>query len=374
MRIGINTRLLINGKLEGVAWYTHEICKRLVHNHPEIEFYFFFDRPYHDKFIFSNNITPVVVGPPARHPFLWYVWFEHSLKKAIEEHQIDVFFSPDAYLSLGLKIPTLISSHDLAYIHYPKHIPYMIRKYYSVYFPRFHEDATRIAAVSNATKSDIIHHYGINEDKIIVAHNACREEFKPLPESKQAEIRLKYSDGKSFFIYLGSINPRKNIPNLIRAFNLFKEQTGSDFKLLLVGTVAWKSGQFEKEMRDSPFAADIILLEEIKKEVYELLASAFALTYVSLFEGFGIPLLEAMASGVPVICSNILPFREVAEDACIYVKPKKPKTIMAAMKELIDKPNHRRDLIQKGFTQLDKFSWDQSAKKIGDALISLARD
>jgi glycosyltransferase involved in cell wall biosynthesis len=371
MRIGINTRFLIQDNLEGVGWYTHEICKRIVRNHPEIEFFFFFDRPYSEKFIFAENVTPVVLGPPARHPFLWYVWFEHSIKNALEEHKIDVFFSPDGFLSLSTSVPTMITCHDLAYLHYPKQIPFLIRKYFIAYLPKFHHKAAFITAVSNATKQDIIKHYKIKEEKILVAHNACRDHFKPINKDRIDLVRNKLTGGAPYFVYLGSINPRKNIPNLIRAFEELKSEESTETKLVILGKKGWNNQEFEKVLKKSKYKEDIIIKEEVGSEVFNIVGAATCMVYISYFEGFGIPILEAMTSGVPVICSNVSSMPEVAGDAALLINPKKIKSIKRAMKKICFDEDLRKELIAKGLVQSKKFNWDRSADAIGKALLNL---
>ena len=137
MRIGINTRFLLPHKMEGFGWYTYEVVKRLVENHPEHEFIFFFDRPYDSNFIFGENVTPVVLFPQARHPFLFYWWFEFSIPKALKEHKCDLFFSPDGYLSLKTSVPQIGVIHDINFEHNPKDLKWLMRKYYQRYFPKF---------------------------------------------------------------------------------------------------------------------------------------------------------------------------------------------------------------------------------------------
>ena len=135
MRIAVNTRFLLKSKLEGFGWFTFETLKRMTMNHPEHEFIFFFDRPYDDKFIFSDNITPVVLPPMARHPILFKIWFNKSVTWALKKYKADVFFSPDGYLSLKTDIPQIGVIHDLNFEHFPNDIPPTPRKYLLKYFP-----------------------------------------------------------------------------------------------------------------------------------------------------------------------------------------------------------------------------------------------
>ena len=122
MRIAVNARILQKGRMEGVARYIYEVTRRIVANHPEHEFIFLFDRPFDPEFVFAENVTAIQIGVPARLPILFKLWFEYSVHRALKKHKIDVFFSGDAYLSLRSKVPSVMISHDLAYIHYPDHL------------------------------------------------------------------------------------------------------------------------------------------------------------------------------------------------------------------------------------------------------------
>ena len=129
MRIAVNTRFLLKNKLEGIGWFTYETVKRLVENHPEHEFYFFFDRPFEEEFIFGKNVHPIVLFPPARHPVLYFIWFEYSVANALKVYKIDVFLSPDNFLTLRTKVPTVLVTHDIAHLHFPEQVNFFDRKY-----------------------------------------------------------------------------------------------------------------------------------------------------------------------------------------------------------------------------------------------------
>jgi len=148
MRIAINTRFLLPHKMEGFGWYTYEIMKRLVENHPEHTFILFFDRSYDAKFVFGENVIPVVLHPQARHPILFRIWFNWSVKRALKKYRADVFFSPDGYLSLTSDLPQIAVMHDLNFEHNPKDLKPTMRKYYQTYFPRFASKAKHIITVS----------------------------------------------------------------------------------------------------------------------------------------------------------------------------------------------------------------------------------
>ncbi len=369
MRIAVNTRLLIKNKLDGTGWFTFETLKRMTKNHSEHEFFFLFDRPYSSDFIFSDNITPLVLNPPARHPFLWYLWFEISVKKTLKKINADLFFSPDGYLSLSSPVKQIAVIHDINFVHRPQDLPFFSRKYYNYFFPKFARKAEKLVTVSEFSRQDIINNFNISYAKTEVVHNGCNEIFKPVSENEKKLTKEKISSGKDYFIFIGTLHPRKNIARLFRAFERFKKASGSDFKLLIVGEKMFMTGEIEKTYLKSAFKDDIIFTGRLApKELHFALASAFAMTFVPLFEGFGIPLLEAMNCDVPVISSNTSSLPEVAGDAALFVNPFDVEDIKNAMLKIIENDDLRKNLIEKGRIRKELFSWDKTAEKLWEII------
>src|SRR6218665_2161300 len=193
MRIGINTRFLLNKRMEGFGWYTYEVTKRLVENHPEHEFVLFFDRPFDPKFVFGPNATPVVLFPQAHHPILFVWWFNWSITKALKKYKCDVFFSPDGYLSLRTSVPQIPVIHDLNFEYHPEDLQRKHRNYYRKYFPKFAKKAKHILTVSEYSKQDIVKLYGIPSDKITVAWNGAADDFKPFQATVILSEGIPYS-------------------------------------------------------------------------------------------------------------------------------------------------------------------------------------
>lgn len=368
MIIGINTRFLLTTKMEGFGWYTFEISKRLVAQHPEHQFVFFFDRPYDSKFIFGENVKGVIVSPPARHPILHAIWYEFSLKKALKKHKVDVLFSPDGYLSLRSKIPQIAVIHDINFEHYPKDLPFFSRTYLRYFFPKYAKKAAKIITVSNYSKADIQQKYGIDGSKITVAWNGASELFKPISEELKSETKLNYSGGESYFIFVGAIHPRKNVQRLIDAFVTFKKTTGSSTKLLIVGASLWRDSGFNLNLPEA-IKSEIIFTGHLQlEELAKLMGSALALTYVPYFEGFGIPLLEAMQCGTPIIAGNLTSLPEVAGDAAIYCDPFNVAAISEKMILLEQSKELQQQLKEAGLKRSIDFSWDISAKIVWDEI------
>lgn len=372
MRIAVNVRFLLKDRLEGIGWYTHEVVRRLVEAHPEHEFLFFFDRPYDPSFVFGPNVTPVVAYPPARHYVLWWWWYEMSLPYLLKKHRADVFFSPDGYCSLRSKVPTVMVTHDIAHVHYPGQIPGWARHYYHRYVPRYLARAERVITVSEFVKQDIAKHYRVSKDKISVAGNGVKTIFQPIDEVGKRQVRQEYTNGKPYFFYIGAIHPRKNVERLIRAFDLFKKQYPSDIQLVLGGRLAWQSTTIEKAWREVECKTDIHRLGYIPEAALpQLLGSALALTYISLFEGFGVPLLEAMQAEVPVITSNLSSLPEVAGEAALLVDPTSEADIASAMQRIAVDADLRKQLIAKGLQQRRQYSWEDTAAHIWQLIADL---
>jgi glycosyltransferase involved in cell wall biosynthesis len=375
MRIAINTRFLLPGKLEGLGWYTYEICRRWAAAHPQDEFFFLFDRPYDPRFVFGPNVHPIVVSPPARHPVLWYLWFEGRLPVILKTIKADVFFSPDGYLSLRSQTPTVMVVHDLAFRHYPGQVPRIVRAFYTHFTPQYLHRASKIVTVSDFVKQDIEKQYALPAEKIVVVPNGGREGFKPLNTLEIQNLRNKYAAGKPYFFYLGALHPRKNLPRLIAAYNLFRQLYGTEVKLLIGGRMAWQTSEIFSAWKSAPFQEDICFLGYLPEETLPgVLGAALALTYVPLFEGFGLPVLEAMFSEVPILASNSASIPEVAGNAALLVNPFDEEAIAHAMWQLWENPALRSSLIQKGRLQRSHFSWDDAADRIYKILEEVSRE
>lgn len=362
MKIAINTRLLLKDKLEGIGWFTYETLKRITKNHPEHQFYFLFDRKYDEEFIFGDNVTPIVIGPQARHPILFDIWFNYSVTRTLKKIKADVFVSPDGYLSLKTKIPQLAVIHDLNFEHYPEDLPPKILKYYKKRFPQFAQKAERIVTVSNFSKNDIIDQYGISTEKIDVVYNGTNEFFSPLNEEEKGLIKSNYTEGAPYFVYVGSLHARKNIDRMLLAFDQFKQSRKSDYKFVVVGEKIWKSVDLEKTLSQLKHREDVIFTGRVStNNLVKLVGASLGLVYVSYFEGFGIPVIEGMKSGVPVITSNVTSLPEVADNAAILVDPYSISEIAEAMEQLTDAAIQNK-YIELGLKRASDFSWENSAQ------------
>jgi len=369
MKIAVNTRLLLKDKLEGIGWFTYESLKRITTQHPEHEFIFIFDRKFNDEFIFSDNVTPVILFPQARHPFLYCWWFDRSIPRLLNKLQPDLFLSPDGFLPSHPKTRTLAVFHDLNFEHYPEDLPFLTRTYYRHYFPKFAQSATRIATVSEYSKQDIISQYRVPADKIDVVYDGASESFHPLTKDEKLVTLQHYTDGKPYFVFIGSLHPRKNLANLFTAFDLFKKANPSDVQLVIVGARKWWTSEIDQAFQRMNFSNDVIFTGRLTPDhLHMVLGSALGLAYVSYFEGFGIPIVEAFRCGTPVITSSVTSMPEVAGEAALLVNPFDPESIAVAMYKIYQYETLRNELGERGYQRKDLFTWQKTADRLWESI------
>lgn len=374
MVIAVNCRLLLANRLEGIGWFTYQTLRRITRDHPEHQFIFIFDRPYDPSFIFSDNITPVVAGPPTRHPVLWFLWLEFVIPRILKKYKADVFFSPDGFLSLRTKVRSVPVIHDISFAHRPADLPFLVRKYYNFFFPRFAKKAFRICTVSMHSQKDLQKTYNIPRPVIRVVYNGVNEEYRPLAPEKIRAVREKYTRGNPYFLYVGSLHPRKNLDNLMKGYARFREQSDQNIQMVIAGAQMWDSfGACRKELRD-----DIVFTGRLEQtELCAVMGGALALTFVPWYEGFGIPVLEAMTAGIPVLTSGVTSLPEVGGNAVLYANPASIGEIAEGMKKLASDPILRNSLIEAGLDRTRMFSWDKTARKVWlsiDTVLKAIRD
>lgn len=369
MRIAVNTRLLLKDKLEGIGWFSYETLKRITQQHPEHQFFFIFDRDYDDEFVFSTNVTPVKIGPQARHPVLYYLWFNVSIPIILKKLKADLFLSMDGYLSLTSSVKSVNVFHDLNFEHYPDDLPWIEQKYYRYFFPRFARKAERIATVSHYSRRDIVKQYHVEPDKIDVVYNGANDFYQPVSEDIREKTRKEYTDGCDYFIFIGALHPRKNLVNLFKAFDQFRSKSSKDVKLLIVGTKKWWTTEIRDAHENMRFKDKVVFAGRLAPDkLRNAMGSALALTYVSYFEGFGIPIVEAFNCNTPVITSNVTSMPEVAGNAALIVDPFKPEQIARAMDTIATDEKIRRQLIEKGKRRQKMFTWQKSAERLWNTI------
>lgn len=380
MRIAINTRLLLPHRLDGIGWFTAETMRRIVTQHPEHEFYLFFDRKPDIDSIFPQNgmptnVHPVVLHPQARHPLLWIIFFEWSVTRALRKYKIDLFLSTDGWLSLRTSVPTLDVIHDLNFEHASDFLRPIYQKYMTYFFPRFAHRATRVATVSEYSKKDLVDTYGISPTKVDVVYDGSHADYRPHTFEEQTITRTHYTNGADYFIFIGTVSRRKNLTNILLAFDRMKNASDKDTKLVVVGNRSWWNDELKEAYDTMQHQQDVIFLGHVEAdELSQLMSAAIALVYPSLFEGFGIPIIEAFNARTAVITANVTSMPEVAGDAALIVDPYSTEAIAEAMTTLATDDTIRNQLIERGWLRRDLFNWDRTASLLWDSLMQTFHD
>jgi glycosyltransferase involved in cell wall biosynthesis len=362
MKIAVNTIFLQKDRLEGYGYFVQEIGRRLALKYPEHLFYFLFDREYDPQFIFSENIQPVIIPPRARHALTFRYWYDVSLPLALRKIKPDIVIQPFGFCSMTTKYKQILVVHDLAFLHFPGFISRQHLWYYKWFTGSFIKKANRVVTVSVFSEKDIIAHYPAATGKTDVVFSAAKESFKPIPYTRQQQVKVQYAEGCEYFLFVGGIHPRKNLMQLLKAFSLFKKWQKSNMKLLVAGRLAWKYGNLLEKLETYKHRKDVIMLDYLEEtELAEITGAAYALVFPSYFEGFGVPIIEAMQCEVPVITSDVSSMPEIGEDAVLYCDPDNADSIAKQMMQLYKDESLRTSLIEKGKLQAAKFSWDYTA-------------
>ena len=369
MKIVVNARLLRKNQMDGIGWFSYHTLGHIVRNNPSVEFHFLFDSGIDKEFLFAENVTPHNLFPPAKHAVLNIAWFEWSVRRALKKINPDMFFSPDGILCLGWNGKQHGVIHDISFLHRPGDLKWTNNKYYNYFFPRYAKRARRIATISEYSKADICHSFHVDPSKVDVVYGGGNEVFRPISIHEQHQVRQAFSAGKPYFIFVGTLHPRKNLVTLLRAFELFKEETGSDYKMVIAGKPAYKAADIFAQRDEMKHKDDVLFTGRVDDEkMNSLLGAAFASTFVPHFEGFGIPIIEAMQCDIPVISSNTTSMPEVAGDAALLVNPGNTEEIKAAMTKLYYEPDLRISLIERGRVRRNQFTWEKTAAALWNSI------
>lgn len=375
MRIAINARLLLPDRLEGIGWFAHETIRRMVQWHPEHQFVLLFDRRPAPEFAYGPNAEAVVLHPQARHPLLWHLWFEWAMARYLNNRRnaIEALFSPEGYLSLRARCPQVLTLHDINFHHHPERLRRSHAWFMNRYTPRYVGRAHTVVTVSDFSRADICAAYGLRPERVEVVYNGVDASFRPLADEEAQAVRRRVSQGQPYFVFVGALTPRKNVLGLLAAFERFKERTGLPHRLVVAGADMYGGGEVQQARRRSAFAQHIVMLgRQQRSELAPLVGAAQAMVYPSFFEGFGVPLVEAMRCGVPLAVSRTSAMPEVAREAAIYFDPHQEQQIADAMERLATQPQLRHELSGRGLERAALFDWDRSAQQLYDIIARAA--
>lgn len=261
--------------------------------------------------------------------------------------------------------PTVVTVHDISYEIFPDFFSPRDRRLLSTFVPLSARRAAKIIAPSENTKNDIVKRYGINGDTIVVTHYASSPRFKPISNPDQLlAVREKYGITREFILTVGNLQPRKNIARLIKALDRLTERHPTEYQLVIVGQPSWRAGEIRRLLDDKGLHEHVILAGYVPPEDLPLLYNAATLfVYPSLYEGFGLPPLEAMSCGTPVIASNVSSLPEILGDGAVLVDPYRVEALTDAMLGLLSEPGRLSALRARGLARSKVFSWEATARR-----------
>ena len=367
MKIGIDCRTILNpqfGELAGVGHYTYYLIKYLLETDKQNEYIlFFYDRRIKVPEFEQANVK-IVYFPGLENlgkvPFFYRHWF---IPQVLRLYRLDVYHNPANIIPIFYFKKSVITIHDLAIYKNPEWFPDHQFFPKRILIPWSIAKAKKIIAVSQNTKDDLIKLFNINKDKIVVIHEGAEDYNKFLLEENKIAEKVKIKD--PYFLFIGTLEPRKNLVRLIEAFAEFlKISQNKNFKLVLAGKQGWKFEPIFETIESLGLNDKVLCLGYISlEEKIYLLKNALALTYPSLYEGFGLPIVEAMNLGVPIITSNIASIPELVIDNALLIDPYNVETIRNALQEVATDSQLRENLSKKGRGIAQNFTWQECARK-----------
>lgn len=368
MNIAIDVRPLMGGNISGVETYIRQLLRHLLKNHPENHYILFLNGARKESGLLREFKGEKVSIAHTRYPnklmnLLLIFLRRPKLDRLVEKKtgiKPGAFFIPDLRPApISRETKKVMVVHDLAYHHYPQFFSTKSRLWYALIHPKKElKESNGIIAVSKFTKRDIIKTYKIDPFKITVVHEGITGDFGENVSAKsQKAVRAKYALPNKYFLFLSTLEPRKNIPQLMKAFGIFKKKNPGSIKLVIAG----KPNKQIFSRIAKPDTKEVLFpgfIDEKDKAAVYSMAEAFL--YPSIFEGFGLPLLEAMKCNIPIIASHASSIPEVVGDAAILIDPDNTEEMANAMKQIIQ-PATRKKLQKKMQEQIKNFSWDRCA-------------
>lgn len=359
MRIGIDARLVFYSKA-GIGQYIIHLTRGLEALAPENDqFYLLQSRKDDTKIVQNHNFTRTSLWTPSHHRLE-----QSALRIELGRLGLDLLHSPDFIPPFNRNFKSVITVHDLAFLLYPQFMTKESARYYGQ-IDQAVRSTDHIIAVSQATKDDLVKLLGVPQRKITVIYEGVNPIYHPIDKTEaHAFVKETFGLEPGFLFFISTIEPRKNIPALLKAFRWLKDHRRRPEKLVLAGSKGWLFEEVDETIHKLKLENDVVLLGRVHdSEVNYLYNAAKMLVYPSFYEGFGLPPLEAMRCGTPVIVSKIKVMPEVVGDAALMVDPLDEEALGVAMDRLLEDESLRANLIEKGLKRAANFSWEQAARE-----------
>lgn len=382
MRVAVDARSAVFAQKTGIGYYTWHLLKNLPVADPGTEYVAWYlnaralaGRPRH----LLRDLPVTERGTPIP---AW--WFERlterfDLPRVEWFARFDVFFAPNFVPPPTRARKLVVTVHDLAFRLHPETAPHSTR-WWLARIDRTLETASRIIAVSDSTRRDLLELYPVEPDRVaVIPHGVDGRVFHAVSREDVDLVRRRFGIAGPYLLSLGGIEPRKNLPNLVRAFALLPAELRPTL-VLAGGSVEWNPegrDALRHALSELPGQAGerVVLTGYVgEREKVALLSGAEALVYPSLYEGFGLPVLEAMACGAPVVTSDVSALPEVAGEAALLVDPRDPTAIASAIERILREEDLRRDLVARGLARAARYTWEETARRTAALLHQAAEE
>jgi glycosyltransferase involved in cell wall biosynthesis len=301
---------------------------------------------------------------PTGNPLARIVWEQLALPLAARQEGLDLLHALAFVAPLAPACPSVVTVYDLSFLRYPAHFKAANRLYLQTFTGLSCRRARRVIAISHSTRADVVRRFGLPAEQVAVVYPGSEPQFRPLPKAEVEAFRAARGLPEAFVLYLGTLEPRKNVAGLVRAFARARLRGAGGVKLVLAGAPGWKPEELDRALEASGLAGEVILpgyVPAADKPLWYNAARVFV--YPSEYEGFGLPVLEALACGVPVITADTSSLPEVAGQAACLVPPGDEAALAEALHSLLADAARRAELAGQGPSQAARFSWPEAAKR-----------
>ena len=355
----------------GIGRYARELVRALARFDQDNQYVLFVPRDAHDdlvRFAWPPNFS--IRRAPLTERYLAALWHRARVPLPVETFTgpVDVFYSPDFLLPPTRARRKIVTVHDLSYVRVPECFPAPLLNYLNAAVPPSVARADLVLADAASTQRDLADVYGVPLGKIKVLYSGVDARFGPAVSAESAARVRTLTHGKPYLLSVSTIQPRKNYPRLVEAFGrIVNRREGVNYVLVIAGGRGWMFDEVFQAverlgLRDRVLLPDFVADDDLPA----LYAGARLFVYPSLYEGFGLPVAEAMACGAPVVSSNASSLPEVAGDAALYFDPRNVDAMTAAIQRALTDSSLRVDLASRGLAQAKKFSWEKAAEELRD--------
>jgi glycosyltransferase involved in cell wall biosynthesis len=358
MRVGIDARLVYYSQA-GIGQYILHLVNGLAKADTENDYVLLQSRKDDTTILEQPNFRRVSLWTPSHHRLERY-----SLNVELMRLGLDVLHSPDFIPPHRPSCKSVITVHDLAFLLYPHFLTKESARYYG-HIDQAVRWTDHIISVSESTKRDTIQHLGVPEDKITVVHEAASPIFRPVErEEAKEQVRNRHGVDGPYILFVSTIEPRKNVPTLLRAIWQLMECYKQDVRLVLAGGRGWLFEDAFAVVEELKLDDRVHFVGRVSSEdLLYLYNAAEMLAHPAFYEGFGLPPLEAMACGLPVVVSDVASLPEVVGDAGLLIDPNNADELTVAMWRLLNDSELWKELREKGLRQARQFSWERAARE-----------